>query len=96
MTFAEECRTMVTLGQTIRGVNHVKGIRGHRKVPYNRLHTGDSGEREVDADAIYPELTGTAKTRMAASIKKTENLVRFGTVGVFDGPEVIDPQGLGA
>jgi hypothetical protein len=33
---------------------------------------------------------------MVASIKKTENLVRFGTVGVFDGPEVIDPQGLGA
>jgi len=45
-------------------------------------------------DAIYAELTTRAK--MVASIKKTENLVRFGMVGVFDGPEVIDPQGLGA
>jgi hypothetical protein len=25
-----------------------------------------------------------------------KNLVRFGTVGVFDGPQVIELQGLGA
>ena len=54
------------------------------------------GEREADASRDLPEADCTAKTRMVASIKKTENLVRFGTVGVFDGPEVIDPQGLGA
>ena len=54
------------------------------------------GEREADASRDLPGADDTAKTRMVASIKKTENLVRFGTVGVFDGPEVIDPQGLGA
>jgi len=45
-------------------------------------------------DAIYAELT--RRPRMVASIKKEENLVRFGTVGVLDGPEVIVPKGLGA
>jgi len=45
-------------------------------------------------DAKYAGLT--IQPKMVASIKKTENLVRFGTVGVFDGPEVIDPQGQGA
>jgi hypothetical protein len=32
----------------------------------------------------------------ARSIKKTKNLVGFGTVAVLDGPQVIVPQALGA
>jgi len=43
--------------------------------------------------AIYPELTARPQ---AGGIKKPKNLVRFGTVGILDGPQVIVPQGLGA
>jgi len=45
-------------------------------------------------DAIYAELTAGSKA--GGGIVKRKNLVRFGTVGVFDGPQVIDPQALGA
>ena len=45
-------------------------------------------------DAIYLELT---TPEMKAGLRKLfENLVRFGTVGVFDGPQVIESKGLGA
>ena len=36
------------------------------------------------------ELTGTAE--IGGSVKKAENLVRFGTVGVSDGPQVDCPM----
>ena len=45
-------------------------------------------------EAIYAELTARAK--LVGSFKKARNLVRFGTVGVSDGPQVIVPQGQGA
>jgi len=38
-------------------------------------------------DAMYAGLTILPKPKMVAGIKKTENLVRLGTVGVFDGLE---------
>ena len=45
-------------------------------------------------DAIYLELT---TPEVKAGLRKLfENLVRFGTVGVFDGPQVIESKGLGA
>jgi hypothetical protein len=45
-------------------------------------------------EAIYAELT--ARPKLVGSIKKGKNLVRFGTVGVLDSPQVIVPQGQGA
>jgi hypothetical protein len=45
-------------------------------------------------EAIYSELT--ARPKFVGGIKKTKNLVRFGTVGILDGPQVIVPQGQGA
>jgi len=51
--------------------------------------TGHSGARR-----ICTELTDAAE--ITGGIKKAKNLVRFGTVGVLDGPQVIVPQGLGA
>jgi hypothetical protein len=34
--------------------------------------------------------------KLSAGIEKMKNLIRFGTVGVLDGPEVIVRKGLGA
>jgi hypothetical protein len=45
-------------------------------------------------EAIYAELT--VRPKFVSSIRKAKNLVRFGTVGVLDGPQVIVPQGQGA
>jgi hypothetical protein len=59
-----------------------------------RLYADDRGQREQMQEAIYAELT--AQPKLVGSIKKAKNLVRFGTVGVLDGPQVIVPQGQGA
>jgi len=61
-----------------------------------RKNLGEPGENpeKTSLPTIHAELT--TRPKMVAGTKKTENLVRFGMVGVFDGPEVIDPQGLGA
>jgi hypothetical protein len=46
-------------------------------------------------DAIYPELT--VKPESAAGAQKfTRNLVRFGTVGMLDGLQVIESKAVGA
>lgn len=45
-------------------------------------------------EAIYEELT--ARPEAEGSFVNGENLVRFGMVGVLDGPQVIDLVGLGA
>lgn len=89
-------RTMATLAQTMGSVKDVQGILGHSKADttVNVYMQAIEASVKQAQDAIYAELT--TRPKMVASIKKTENLVRFGTVGVFDGPEVIDPQGLGA
>jgi hypothetical protein len=39
-------------------------------------------------------IDGAAKA--GGGIVKWKNLVRFGTVGILSGPQVIVPQGLGA
>ena len=44
-------------------------------------------------DAIYSELTTPEMRRL---VKLSENLVRFGTVGIFDGLQVIELKGVGA
>jgi hypothetical protein len=43
---------------------------------------------------IYSELT--ARSKLVCGIVKVKNLVRFGTVGVWDSPQVIVPQEQGA
>jgi integrase len=89
-------RTMATLAQTKGSVKDVQGILGHSKADTTVNVYMQSIERSVKQtqDAIYSELT--ARPKLVGGIKKTKNLVRFGTVGVLDGPQVIVPQGLGA
>ena len=59
-----------------------------------RLHARDGVEREGDASGDLRRARGGAET--GSGIMKESNLVRFGTVDVFGGRQVIDPQGLGA
>jgi hypothetical protein len=48
-------------------------------------------------EAIYPEPVGAAETGSGILTRKISyDLVRFGTVGVLDCRQVIDPKGLGA
>jgi hypothetical protein len=51
-----------------------------------------SESRDAGGDLCRAE--GTRKT--GGSIVKGKNLVRFATVGVWAGPQVIDLKGLGA
>ncbi len=43
------------------------------------------GSVKQTQEAIYAELT--ARPKLVGSIKKAKNLIRFGTVGVLDGPK---------
>ena len=89
-------RTMATLAQTKGSVKDVQGILGHSKADTTVNVYMQSIEDSVKQtqEAIYAELT--ARPKLVGSIKKRKNLVRFGTVGVLDGPQVIVPQGQGA
>jgi len=80
----------------MRGVKDVQEILGRCKRDATVNVHMQSIEESVKQtqDAIYSELT--ARPKLVGSIKKAKNLVRFGTVGVLDGPQVIVPQGLGA
>jgi len=89
-------RTIATLAQTKGGVKDVQEILGHSKPDTTLNVYMQSIEESVKQtqEAIYAELT--ARPKLVGSIKKAKNLVRFGTVGVLDGPQVIVPQGQGA
>ena len=58
------------------------------------LHPGHRGECARDAEGDLCRAEGARKT--GCSIVKGKNLVRFGTVGVCGGRQVIDLKGLGA
>jgi len=89
-------RTMATLAQTKGGVKDVQEILGHSKPDLAATVYMQPIEERVrkTLDSMYAELT--AGPKLVGGIKKAKNLVRFGTVGVLDGPQVIVPQGLGA
>jgi integrase len=89
-------RTMATLAQTKGSIKDVQGILGHSKADTTVNVYMQSIEASVKQtqEAIFSELT--ARPKLVGSIKKAKNLVRFGTVGVLDGPQVIVPQGQGA
>jgi integrase len=89
-------RTMATLAQTKGSIKDVQGILGHSKADtaVNVYMQSIEDSVKQTQEAIYSELT--ARPKLVGSIKKSENLVRFGTVGVLDGPQVIVPQGQGA
>ena len=57
-----------------------------------RLHATDRGGREVDArcDLLGADGEGGASGRL---VKLARNLVRFGTVEILDGPQVIESKG---
>jgi len=59
-----------------------------------RLHALDRRRREAGSGCDLRGVDGESEA--VEGIVKRENLVRFGTVGVLDGPQVIVPQGLGA
>jgi len=96
LTFQVLRRTMATLAQTKGSIKDVQGILGHSKADTTVNVYMQSIEDSVKQtqEAIYAELT--ARPKLVGSIKKRKNLVRFGTVGVLDGPQVIVPQGQGA
>jgi len=58
-----------------------------------RLHAGDRGQREADAGG---DLCGADDVESRGSVLNAKNLIRFGTVGVCGGPQVIELKGLGA
>ena len=89
-------RTIATLAQKKGGVKDVQGILGHSKPDITAAVYMQEIEESVKQtlEAIYAELT--ARPKPVGGIRKERNLVRFGTVGVLDGPQVIVPQGLGA
>jgi hypothetical protein len=96
LTFQVLRRTMATLAQTKGSIKDVQGILGHSKADTTVNVYMQSIEDSVKQtqEAIYAELT--ARPKLVGSIRKAKNLVRFGTVGVLDGPQVIVPQGQGA
>jgi hypothetical protein len=57
-----------------------------------RLHATDRGGREVDArcDLLGADGKGGGSGRL---VKLARNLVRFGTVEISDGPQVIESKG---
>jgi len=87
---------MATLAQTKGSVKDVQSIVRHSKAETTVNVYMQSIEDSVKQrqEAIYAELT--VRPKLVSSIKKAKNLVRFGTVGVLDGPQVIVPQGQGA
>jgi len=89
-------RTMATLAQTKGSIKDVQGILGHSKADTTVNVYMQSIEDSVKhtQEAIYCELT--ARQKLVGGSKNGKNLVRFGTVGVVDGPQVIVPQGQGA
>jgi integrase len=89
-------RTIATLAQTIGTVKDVQAILGHSKPDMTANVYMQPIEATVKRtlESIYVQLTAGPKS--VGSMKKSKNLVRFGTVGVLDGPQVIVPQGLGA
>ena len=56
------------------------------------LHAVDRGQCEPGGDLFRAD--GRAESE--GSVLNRKNLVRFGTVGVCGGPQVIDLEGLGA
>jgi integrase len=89
-------RTMATLAQTKGSVKDVQGILGHSKgdTTVNVYMQSIEDSVKQTQEAIYAELT--ARPKVVGRFKKAKNLVRFGMVGVLDGPQVIVPQGQGA
>ena len=89
-------RTIATLAQTKGGIKDVQAILGHSKADTTLNVYVQPIEASVKQtlNAVYTELT--KKSKVSGGFRKRKNLVRFGTVGVFDGPQVIDPQRLGA
>jgi hypothetical protein len=88
-------RTMATLAQTKGGVKDVQGVLGQQGRHYGeRLHAADRSECETDTrcDLLGVDDTGNE----GGVVKLFENLVRFGTVGFFDGRQVIESKDLGA
>ena len=89
-------RTMATLAQTKGNVKDVQTILGHSKADTTvnvYMQPIEEGVKQTQ-EAIYAELT--ARPKLEGGVKKVKNLVRFGTVAVWDGPQVIVPKGLGA
>ena len=87
---------MATLVQTKGSVKNVQAILGHTKADTTvnvYMQPIESSVRET-REAICAELA--APPERVGSIRKAKNLVRFGTVSIWDGPQVIVPQGLGA
>jgi len=86
---------MATFAQTKASIKDVQGILGHSKADRTVIYRQsiEDGVKQKQ-EATYSELT--ARPKLVGSIKKAKNLIRFGTVGVLDGPQVIVPQGQGA
>ncbi len=89
-------RTIATLAQTKGNVKDVQDVLGHSKpdITAGVYMQTIEGRREADAGCDLRRADSTGE--VGGSFVKAKNLVRFGTVGVLDGPQVIDPQGLGA
>jgi integrase len=89
-------RTMATLAQSKGGVKDIQAILGHSKPDITAACYMQPIAESVKQtqEAIYQELV--APLTQTGGVKKTENLVRFGTVGFVGGPQVIESERLGA
>lgn len=91
-------RTMATLAQTKGGVKDIQAILGHSKPDITAACYMQPIAESVKQtqDAIYAELIAPQNGNGTGGVQKTKNLVRFGTVDVCDGPQVIEAESLGA
>jgi integrase len=89
-------RTIATLAQTKGGVKDIQTILGHSNPDLTASCYMQPIAESVKQtqEAIYQELT--APQNGTRGVKKTKNLVRFGTVGVVGSPQVIDAERVGA
>jgi len=86
-------RTMATLAQTKGGVKDVQGVLGHSKVDTTvnvYMQPIEAGVKST-LDAIYSELTakGGGSGRL---VRFARDLVRFATVGILDGLQMIESK----
>ena len=84
---------MATLAQTKGGVKNMQGVLGHSKADTKVKVYMQSIEASVKPDTRCDLLGVGDAGNEGGVVKLFENLVRFGTVGFFDGLQMIESKG---